>query len=181
MARLTKTRPMLRPCLARAFFVAALLPSLLLGPAIGGQALWFHAHGEGGGHLHLFPVPRALAPTETLGAEHAAAHATAHRHGSDGAHGGLAGDDEAHHHDGEEAPAGFVLKVPVFRAVSASSSRDLARVASPVLSGARGDLGLLAATGSMARPDRSGRERPMCCGRRSGVAALLRSSHAVLI
>ena len=143
----------------------ALLPALLLLPALGGFAVWRHAHGPSGTHAHW------LASTEDVGDARAHHALHAHEPTRDETYGGGEGY--------ESAPVGLVLAWPRFEA-------PLARVhvLPPALACAVGR----AAFGYIAPPlapfpdGVEGRAAgPPSRARRSGLAELLRGSHAILI
>jgi hypothetical protein len=144
-----------------------LLPGLLFGQALGGMAAWFHSHGPAGEHLHLV--------SEQLGQDHPGTlhdwHDAQHRHERED------GSDQ----DDVPAPTGLMLELPYLLAapvrsttlVSASSVSLPASLPVP-----RWHLALV----------EGAHRHELCCSgwppqraMRSGVAALLRSSHAILI
>jgi len=149
---------------ARWLLVLALF-ALPLGAAFDGAVAWIHSHGHRGGHLHL------------LAAEHEAAahgewHAAEHRHEH-------APEPEPDDEEREDRP-GVLVDLPEGLAASARgsgtipSSRVLAQA--PLLE--RQALTPAVASGPPGVV-RSG--WPPQRGRRSGVAALLCSSHALLL
>lgn len=145
--------------------ILLLLPLLALGPAVGGISAWVHVHGEAGTHLHLF------ASGEHHGSSaHHDWHATQH---SD-AHDAATADDD------EPAPGGLIVELPEELAQSVdaptrprfaadASVATLLPIPSPVPRVACGARTL------HARFDLPPRQAV-----RSGVAVLLRSSHAIL-
>ncbi len=147
-----------------------LLTVLAFGSTLGGMAALFHSHGPSGGHLHLFATH---ADPGELGTGHDR-HAAQHRHGRE---------DET---DEDEqptlpAPEGLLLELPQILAVvpsgqsaaSTSSFHVSAQLAAP-----RWHLALAQCTH---RFDLCHSGWPPQRRTLSGVAALLRSSHAILI
>jgi hypothetical protein len=166
MAMRANPRTTARSLGERAFLLAILLPALLLGPALGGRAIWLHSHGQGVEHLHLLPASASADRVETLDVWHELEHEDA---------------DHSHPDDHGPAPHGLVLQVPILHFVSSSPAGAESLPASFFLAiqpfcGRHGD----ALRGvHRAEPRRSG--WPPDRGARSGVAAVLRSSHAILI
>ncbi len=146
--------------------VLALLPALIFGPALRGTA-WFHAHGTSGGHLHL---PPSEPDHDDLGALHAW-HDAQHRY----AH------ETEKHQEAEPTPEGLLIELPQILAAAPGRS-TLASAASIHASllppSPRWHVFLVATT---YRPDLFRSGWPPQRAQRSGVAALVRSSHAILI
>ena len=142
--------------------VLALLPALVYGPVLGGLAAWVHAHGPSGAHLHLL---QAQTEQADLHERHDELHGHAH---------------ERHEHEAPE-PEGLLIEFPQ---VLANAPRDpgagpaaSATPAAPVQS-VRSSL-LFAGSTHRAYLCRSA--WPPQEPARTGVAALLLSSHALLI
>ena len=146
--------------------VLALLPALIFGPALGGMAAWLHSHGPSGGHLHLL----ALETDHDLGARQEW-HDAQHRHDHQ---------DDTHHEE-EPTPVGLLIELPqvigTAPRVTALSSATWFPLPAFVPS-VRSTLVLVEST---YRPDLRRSGWPPQRAKRSGVAALLRSSHAILI
>lgn len=144
-----------------------LLPALIVGPALGGRAAWLHSHGPSGEHLHLLAAEPDPADVGTLHEWHE----TQHRHG----------DEEGTDEEERPAPTGLLIELPEILAApsngqswSSATSLDLpALLPSP-----RWHLALLE---SQHRPELCRSGWPPQPAKRSGVAELLRSSHAILI
>jgi len=152
--------------LGRAILVLALLPALLCAPALGGVAAWIHSHGHSGAHVHLLP--------EEHDHDFAALdewHATQHR-------GGHEQDD---HGDDDPAPQGLLIELPELVALAPRVPTGVAGPSAQALAPLPLPRWHLAPVASSHRSDfiRSG--WPPQATWRSGVAALLRSSHALLI
>jgi hypothetical protein len=142
----------------------ALLPALLVLPALGELVVWGHAHGPHGVHVHW------LASAEDVG--DARAHHARHTHEP-------ARDATDGHERFDSAPVGLVVVLP---RCDASPAR--VQAAPSTLGAALGQ----AAFGDSSRP-----RPPFPCGvegraagpparaRRSGLAELLRGNHAILI
>jgi hypothetical protein len=144
-------------------FLVALLPGLLFGPALGGMAAWLHSHGSAGDHLHLLAEQVGADHLGTLHDWHDAQHEQEQLDGSD---------------EGDvPAPTGLLIELP--QALASTTLVSTLDVHPPALLQApQWKLGL--AEGTCRRePHRSG--WPPQLAKRSGVAALLRSSHAILI
>lgn len=141
----------------------ALLPALLVLPALGGIAVWWHAHGAAGAHAHGLESAGSVLD--------ARAHHARHLH-EDGARPGAS-------EQLEPTPAGGVVALPridasVVRVPTLPASLD--RAADPAAFQVRSGtdaLALRSADGRGAGPTRR--------ARRSGLAELLRSNHAILI
>ena len=152
----------------RILLLLAVLPVLVLGPALGGMVAWLHSHGSSGAHLHL-----VLEHGEHHGAGPSHAwHAHQHRHD---------GEDETSGGDDEPSPEGLRLELRELVAAApraaapapATSIHVLALLPAPAWEPARIE-GL--------PPARSHRSVwPPPGSSRSGLAALLRSSHALRI
>jgi hypothetical protein len=153
--------------LARALFVLVLLPMLLLGPALGGVAASLHAHGDAGAHVHVLALGSAAECGSSALQDW---HATQHQH-SDGAP--TTGADD-------RAPEGLTVEFPAALAQSAAAPRP--RVVGDAAFAALLPIPLAVpclASGHRAPLART--ESPPPRAARTGVAALLRSSHAILI
>jgi hypothetical protein len=145
----------------------ALLPGPLFGPALAGMGAWLHSHGPEGEHLHFLAPQVEADQLGTLHDWHAAQHGHEHEEGSD--------EDEV------PAPTGLLIDLPHLLAapwggttlVAASSVHLPAILPVP-----RWHLALAEGTHGH-ELYRSG--WPPQRTKRSGVAALLRSSHAILI
>lgn len=149
-----------------------LMPWLLFVSALGGRTFWLHAHGPEGLHVHQATDELAPELAWGLGSRHQADH---HAHDS----GDLPDDEKAD----REAPSTIaVVQIPI---VDLASGRLAAQRLSidPI-----GPVPSLAAYQDAARPrppdvrpdrgrDRGAPRRPS----RSGIAAVLGSSHAILL
>jgi len=144
-----------------------LLPTLLLAPSLGGAVAWFHAHGPSGGHLHLLPSKSAVEGLHGLQARLEARHEHA--------------DEDVTHEEEDHPPHGLRIELPRILAASPRGTA-LAAAASLLapapLCGIREHAALAA---GRSRPRAGRAHRPLVRARRSGVAELLRSSHALLI
>lgn len=157
-------RPMRMPLLL------VLLAVLVFGSTLGGMAAWFHSHGPSGGHLHLFATHADPGELDTIHDRHAAQH----RHGRE---------DETDEDEPPRLPApeGLLLELPQILAVvpngqsaaSTSSFHVPAQLFAP-----RWHIALAQYTH---RFDLCHSGWPPQKRTLSGVAALLRSSHAILI
>lgn len=150
----------------RALLVLALLPALLFAPALDGATVWVHAHASSGVHLHIH---EPLANHE-FGAHHER-HEDEHRHGQDG----------GAQPDHTPAPAGFLIELPHLHAAAPKKPEAVfaagARVSAPPPQRCAG-----VPWEDTAGPRAGARwRRPFAGSQRSGVAALLRSNHALLI
>lgn len=150
----------------RFLVVLALLPALLAVPALGGFAAWIHAHGPSGAHVHLM----------SSGHDHDVAalegwHDAQHR---------LEPADEDHDVGGR-APKGLRIELPeiVAPATHGSNAIHAAGVRAPVPPPFAGWHPPLVERSLRPWLIRSG--WPPQGTRRTGVAALLRSSHAIRI
>jgi hypothetical protein len=148
----------------------ALLSMLVFGSAFGGVEAWFHSHGPSGGHVHVLPEEREH------GHEHDVADLAGwHRalHGS--------GDEGPEHEEDGPVPEGFLLELPP---ITVAAPRDLS-VGSALFAPMAAAIpcerpSVHSCAGSTwPGPARSG--WPPQGSRRSGIAGLLRSSHAILI
>jgi hypothetical protein len=141
-----------------------LLPGLVLGATLDGQTAWFHSHGPAGDHLHLL-----FASADLDGHERASVVEQLHSHE------GAAPEDE---HD---APAGIWIELP---RILAASTRNASQPQVPVVQ-ASAPLPPVrwrpVTTERLHRPDACRFGWPARGRELSGVAALLRSSHAILI
>jgi hypothetical protein len=142
-----------------------LLPVLVAGPVLGGAAIRFHAHGAAGEHVHV------VADVDHVHVhDFHAGHAAAHGHELP------AGEK----HD-EPTPTGLLVEFPrVIAAVAKSadvpsSTGSVLRSVMPLASWS------LSPSASTHRPGLCRSSWPPQPSERSGVAVLLRSSHALLI
>jgi hypothetical protein len=149
------------------FLVALLLvPTLLFGPLVGGRTVWLHAHDGHSSHVHVADSAHDAA---ALASQHDAWHAAAHSH-----------DDDDEHDRGPEPEGVFVPRL----------------VALPTLHGAQAPVADLWTTATatartvaqriaFAAPPRKrtpfASTSPPRVRADSGVVALLRASHALLI
>jgi hypothetical protein len=148
-----------------AVLLVALLPVFALGPALGGGMAWFHSHGPSGGHLHLVPSEHGH-DHDALDAWHEVQH---HR----------AQEGESHE-VAEHAPDGLRIEMPAVIATAPSKApAPGTSIAPPAFLPSPGWSVEL--PGATCRPERCRSGWPPGKARRSGVAALLRSSHAILI
>jgi hypothetical protein len=150
----------------RAFLLAALLPALLLAPVFGGRAAWIHSHGGIEGHVHILPVSSSAGELGFLGAWHASQHE---------------GEVDSHEDDHERVPSGIVVGFPRILAVCVQGASSASQSVAPHLADAAAYGWRLDAIESPYRPELCRSRWPPGQGRRSGIAALLRSSHAILI
>ena len=154
-------------CPGRVLFVLSLLTALLFGPALGGAVAWIHSHGDSGGHLHLLPDDEQENEVAALDGWHDAQHRCGH--------------DGDGHADGGPAPRGFLIELPAFAAAAPRGSTVVPAASAQAQIGVPRSFQHLAIVES-STPQwliRSG--WPPHRTNRSGVAALLRSSHAILI
>lgn len=148
-------------------FLVVLLLGLLFGPALGGMAAWLHSHGPAGEHLHFV--------TEQVGQDHVGTlhdwHDTQHRYERED------GSDQ----DDVPAPMGLLVDLPHILAAPVGGTTLVSALSvhlPAVLPVPRWHLALV---------EGINRHELYCSGwpprraKRSGVAALLRSSHAILI
>ncbi len=147
-----------------------LLTVLAFGSTLGGMAAWFHSHGPSGGHLHLFATHADPGELATVHDRHAAQH----RHGRE---------DETDEDEEPTSPSpeGLLLELPQILAVvpsAQSSASTLSFHVSAQLAAPRWHLALARCTH---RFDLCHSGWPPQKRTLSGVAALLRSSHAILI
>jgi hypothetical protein len=168
MAR-RQTRGRARRCAPqRVLLVLGLIAALVLGSALGGSTAWLHSHGHSGGHVHLVAAEIAPADLEVLHAWHDARHHEGHEH--------------APEEEREEGPAPdeLLIELPqILAAASRTSTVPTTSVQAPALPASlRWQLALVE---SVHRPDVCRSGWPPEVAGRSGVAALLRSSHAILI
>lgn len=150
------------------------LPALLFGPALSGAVAWFHAHGAEGGHVHL--LPEELHHVHGDGVVAHEESPRSHPHGE-----GETRDHEPGHGDGGQAPHGFRIELPAFDAAPTRGSTPIPPALPLALAGLPS---LRGPTPVVAGPTHPGRIRsgwPPQGAQRSGVAALLGSSHAILI
>ena len=148
-------------------FLIVLLPGLLFGPALGGMAAWLHSHGPSGEHLHLL--------TEQVAQDHLGAlhdwHDAQHRHEHDD---GTDGEDEP-------APTGLLIELPQLLAAPLGGTTLV-----PAL-GIQVPAIIPVPRWHLALVEGIHKHELYCSGwppqreKRTGVAALLRSSHAILI
>lgn len=148
-------------------FLVVLLPGLLFGPALGGMAAWLHSHGPVGEHLHLVTEQVDTNLLATLHDWHDAQHR--HEH------------DDGSNQDEEPAPEGLLIDLPDFLAAPGSGTTLASALSThlpAILPVPRWHLALVEGP----------RGQESCCSawppqltRRSGVAALLRTSHAIRI
>ena len=150
----------------RALLLALLLPGLLLllGTVVGVQTAWVHSHGEEAGHVHL--LAEHADSGEAIGLE------SWHEHQHDG---------EEPHDEHEPTPPGLLIDLPPLVAGHQQTANPADIIASSCV---RASLAWVpgGALGRIRhRPEvlRSG--WPPQENRRSGIAALLGSSHAILI
>lgn len=150
----------------RGILVAVLvLPWLLLGSIVGGRTIWLHSHGQEGRHLHTADGA-ATFHAWSLAAEHHEGHG----HDEEGG--------ERVEHDCPRTGTPVLLPFAPIVGVRAPSSPGLSvpiglAPGSPA-AGGRGD-------GHRATSRQPPADRPPPGPRRSGIAALLTSSHAILL
>jgi hypothetical protein len=143
---------------ARVLFLILVLPLFVVAQAFGGSVVWIHAHGDAGAHVHV--------------------HSHAHDHE---AHDRVTWHASEHGHDTHEqdlpAPDGILLALPELVASTTSCTSLVATIVPPVTfpCAAEDRLGV-ARTVAILR-----REWPPPRRQRTGIAALLRTSHAILI
>ena len=144
-----------------------LLPVLLLGPALAGGGAWLHSHGAEGQHLHLLPAQLEPGHHASMTEWHHDQHWAAHEQDS--------------HEQDESAPEGLLIDLPQLVAVHARGPRvDGGFVAPFATPQACPAWSLLVREGPQ-RPERIHAGRPPEPPLRSGIAALLLSSHAIRI
>jgi hypothetical protein len=152
----------------RFLLLVALLPALVLGPAVDGAAVWIHSHEPSGAHVHVLPERLDHA---NLGATHGW-HEGQHEYDHEG---GLHEEESA-----EPKPSGLRIDLPALLAAtrdgsSKSATSGLAFAALPASAWSLAHVALLH------RFELCRSAWPPLRAKRSGVAALLRSSHAILI
>ncbi len=156
-----------RSAFGQMLFLLVLLPALIVGPALGGMAAWIHSHGPSGGHVHLLAKQLDHGDLGTLHDWHDAQHRHDHEDGT--------------HEEDEPAPTGLLIELPQILA-ALSSGPTLASAGSihlpALLPSARWHSALVESTH---RPDLCRSGWPPQRVKRSGVAALLCVSHAILI
>jgi hypothetical protein len=144
-----------------------LLPGLLFGPALGGMAAWLHSHGPAGEHLHLVTEQVDQDRLGTLHDWHDAQHQYEREDGID--------EDDA------PTPTGLVIELPHILAVPGGSTTLVSTLGvhlPAVLPVPRWHLTLVEGA---PRHELYCSDWPPQRAQRSGVAALLSSSHAILI
>ncbi len=168
--------------MARMLLFLALLPVLVLGSASGAMGLWLHSHGPTGGHVHLVPPHADPLQLGSLHERHDARHHHEHEHEHD--------HEPEHEHEGEPpdgededhpAPRGLVIELPPVLAATPKSSNSSAAASTPLPSMHPVRRWHVAVQAIEHRPDRCRYGGPPQRARRSGVAELLRGSHALLI
>lgn len=156
-----------RSASGRTLLFLVLLPGLLFGPAFGGMAAWLHSHGPAGEHLHFVTEQVGLDHLGTLHDWHDAQHRHEREDGSD--------------QDDVPAPTGLLVDLPHILAAPVGSTTLVSALSvhlPAVLPAPRWHLALVKGTH---------RHELYCSGwppqraKRSGVAELLRCSHAILI
>jgi len=158
----------------RAWLVLIALPALLFGPAFSGAVAWFHAHGAEGAHVHLLLEEHHHAHGQGVVAHEE----DRHSHHPDG---GETGDDEPGHGDGGPVPHGFRIELPAFDAAPTRGSSPIPPATTHSLAGPPASRGPTVPSVAPTHPVRIRSGWPPQGAQRSGVAALLRSSHAILI
>jgi hypothetical protein len=145
---------------------ALLLPALVLGTVVGGRTTWLHSHGADAGHVHLPPQDVAVRGASALAEWHAGQHED---------------DDRHRHQDRGPHPTGLVVDLPAILLASSPTTSSADPIGSLAFATAPAWAcpGPLVETGP--RPDLCRSGWPPQRGRRSGIAALLRTSHAILI
>lgn len=164
--------------------LVALLPVLLVGPAVGGMTAWFHSHGPAGEHLHLLTEHVDAHRHGTLHDWHDAQHGLEAHERADDAH---EGGREAGEEGVEYAPTGLVIELP--RILAAPYARAHLASATSIHSAPSIHLPALLPTlrQHLVFGEGPGKNGPCRSGwppqraKRIGVAALLCSSHAILI
>jgi hypothetical protein len=146
----------------RVLLAVLLVPWLLLGSLVGGQTLWLHSHGQEGRHLH-------------------AADGVATLHGWDDQH----HDEHAHGEEGEELRdhdcprTGTPIRLPIAFLIGQRASSY--QIPGPLELAPTEVLADGVSRGRTQRPPRSAEGAVPPGSGRSGVAALLTSSHAILL
>ncbi len=157
-----RCKPLGSRALQRVLLFIALLPTLVLGPVLGGTRALFHSHGDEGEHVHLVSSLAEHAHAENLEAWHAEQH----------------GESPGHDHE-DPLPPSIVIQFPELVAVAhlpGLAAHADASFSSCCTSPAwRQDvLCRLPVAHAPSPPSPPGITR-------SGIALLLRSSHAILI
>lgn len=143
-----------------------LFPALLLMQVLGGSAALFHEHGSAGNHLHVLSATPDL---HLVSSWHQARH-----------------EGEVDHPSSDREPAeitqDILIQVPA-SVVIAPSGRELAGKSTVQLHAIQACLlrCVVDAPTTPGSPPAPLPERPQIRSRRSGIATLLRSSHAILI
>ncbi len=170
-----RTRKRSRPRKAgRAWLVLVALPALLFGPAFSGAVAWFHAHGAEGGHVHLLTEEHHHAHGHGVVAHEESPRSQPHVETE-------TTDHEPGHGDGGPAPHGFRIELPAFDAAPTRSSTPIPPASVLALAGHPSLCGPRLVVAGSTHPARIRCGWPPQGAQRSGVAALLGSSHAILI
>jgi len=151
--------------MGRTLLLVLLFPAIVLGHAIDGQTVLIHSHGDSAGHFHLMPVSSSHEEHGQLDAWHADLHAQEH--------------GEGQHHEEPEGSDGFHIDFPEILVAAPSRTTATTNVYLLDLSvWTRAQCTLVA---SEARPKvlHLGWSPPRPAA--TGIVALLRSSHAILI
>lgn len=161
----TRARPRTQPSRRAVLLALVLLPALLCGSLFAGVSAWIHAHGEDGTHVHL------------VASTHAHEVAALHDHHVD-EHGDQHEDDC--HEPEEPCPGGLLVELPDFLATHRDGTP--AGPATGVLAlGPSAVIRVCCAVATRPRPAPVPTGWPPPRHERSGIAALLLSSHALLI
>ncbi len=151
------------------FLLVVSLPVLILGAAFGRMTAWVHAHGPSGNHLHL---QSESTDRHDIG--------FAHAHEGHGAPQGLAQEHGGDEPD-EPAPAGLGIDIPLILAVPGGGATIVAESGVPwteLMPAPPWHFAPLVGAHGREHCRAHGPPRPNA---RSGIPALLRTSHAILI
>lgn len=146
-----------------ALLLALLLPALVCGPVFGGRTVWLHSHGDEEVHVHL--PPAGSAGGLALGEWHDSQHH----------------DESDEHHEHGQVPAGVVVHLPRVLVASSQAARALPSLGAFHIAAWSVTILRVDAGRRPCRPELFRSGWPPQSGQRTGVAELLRSSHAILI
>ncbi|MFN0008808.1 MAG: hypothetical protein ACKVXR_12980 [Planctomycetota bacterium] len=150
--------------------VLPMLPALVVGPAFEGGTAWLHTHGTSGGHLHLVAAATDHSHPTSPDEEHDAWHGHCH--------------DSAPPIEGirdEPAPEGLRIQFPDLLVIAPGGSVPRSATSSGMLAVLPPPLRHWTVLEHPRPADPRPSAGPPRRARRSGLAELVRSSHAILI